>query len=68
MADSFISMAIGNYRYLYTLKVPVEKSSIIFIECTELNWNRKYANGFCVSIFLKDMGWYFGVIGKLNNY
>ena len=33
----------------------------------ELNWNRKYVNGLCVSIFLKDMGCYLGVIGNIQN-
>ena len=39
----------------------------LFIECTELNWNVKYANGFCVYILFKDMGWCLGVIGNIRN-
>ena len=32
-----------------------------------MNWKLTDANGLCVSIFLKNMGWYLGVIGKLHN-
>ena len=47
---------------------PVKKtSSIIFIECTELNWNQNDANKWCDSIFLKCLVWYLGVIGNLHN-
>ena len=41
--------------------------SVLFIECIELNWNGKDANGLCFYIFLKDIGWYLVVIGNLNN-
>ena len=44
-----------------------KKTSIIIIEYTELNLNGKDANGLCVSIFFKGMGWYLGVIGNLHN-
>ena len=40
---------------------------LFFIECTELNWNGKDANGLCVYIFFKNIGWYLGVIRKLHN-
>ena len=43
-------------------------SSVIFIKCTEMNWKNEYANGLCVSIFLNNMGWYLGIIGKLQDY
>ena len=32
-----------------------------------MNWRGTDANGLYVSIFLKKMGWYLGVIGKLHN-
>ena len=40
---------------------------VLSIECTDLNWNEKDANGLCVYIFLKDMVCYLGVILKLHN-
>ena len=40
------------------------KSSVIFIECTEMDWKTSDVNGLCISIFLNNMGWYLGVIGK----
>ena len=43
------------------------KKSVLFIECTELNWNGKDANVLCVSILLKDTGWYLRVIGNIHN-
>ena len=48
---------------------PVEKqnSSVCFVECTELNWNGKYANGLFF-IFFKGVVSYLGVIVKLRNY
>ena len=48
---------------------PVENefTSVIFIECTGTIWNRRDASWFCVSIFIKDMGWYLEVIGNLLN-
>ena len=46
----------------------MERNFFLFIEFTELNWNGKYEHGLCVYIFLKDMGWYLGVAGKINNY
>ena len=30
-------------------------ASVLFVECTELTWKRKYANRFCVTILFKDM-------------
>ena len=32
-----------------------------------MNWKTSYVNGLCVSIFLDNMGWFFGVIGKFHN-
>ena len=40
---------------------------VILIECTEMNWKTSDVNGFCLSIFLDKMGWFFGFIGKLHN-
>ena len=45
-----------------------EHSSVIFFKCTELNWNRKYANRLCVSIFLNTMRCYLRDIEKIHNY
>ena len=45
-----------------------QKKYFLFIDCTELNWGGKDANGLCVYIFFKNMGVYLGVIGKLHNY
>ena len=39
----------------------------IFIECTEIRWDKRDANGLCVSIFIKDMVRYLGDIGKLHH-
>ena len=33
-----------------------------------MTWKTSDVNGLCVSIFLKNMGWYLGVIGNLDNY
>ena len=38
--------------------------SVHFIECTEITWNKRDENGLFVSIFIKNMEWYLGVIGK----
>ena len=32
-----------------------------------MNCKHKYENGLCVSIFLKKMEWYLGVIWKIHN-
>ena len=45
-----------------------KNSSGIFIEWTEMNWKTSDVNGLFISIFLNNMGWYLGVIGKLYNY
>ena len=42
-----------------------QKKYFLFIDCTELNWGGKDANGLCVSIFFKNMAWYLGVIWKV---
>ena len=47
-------------------QLPV-KNMFLKIQCTELNWNKTYENGFFVYIFFKDMGGYVGVIGNLHN-
>ena len=61
-------ICVGNSRYLnfdddgkpelyYIQKTMDNKYYFLFIEFTELNWNGKYANVLCVSIFLKYMVW-----------
>ena len=55
IANSFVSM-MGNYICFKNRKIlPVEKinSSVIFVECTELTWNGKYANYCVVLPYLK---------------
>ena len=32
-----------------------------------MNWKAAYLNGSCISIFLDNVGWLFGVKGKLHN-
>ena len=50
------------------MAVEKENASFVFIECTEWNWNGKYSNGLCVSVFFEYTDWYLRVIGKLHNY
>ena len=45
----------------------LKKSSVLFIECTEMNSKSSDVNGLCISIFLDKMVWFLGVIGKLHN-
>ena len=45
-----------------------KSSSVIFIECTEMNWKTSGVNGFRISIFLNSMGWYLVVIVNIHNY
>ena len=33
-----------------------------------MNHKTSNINGLCTSVFLDNMGWYLGVIGKLHNY
>ena len=51
------------------IRYPVIKddSSVLFIECTDINRKTSYVIGLCISILLNNMGWYLGVIGKLHN-
>ena len=68
IADYSISTMMGNYNYFVSRKIfLMKKKSVLFIECTELNRNGKYANILCVSILIKYMGLYLGGIGKLHN-
>ena len=55
--------------YISKRRYPVVKnnSSVLFIECTEINWETTDENSFFVSIFLKNMVWYLGVIVKFHN-
>ena len=32
-----------------------------------MNWKASDVNILCTSVFLKNMGWYLGVIGELHN-
>ena len=32
-----------------------------------MNWKTSYRNGFCIQIFLDNIGWFLGVIEKLHN-
>ena len=50
-------------------KNPVEKINIfvLLIECTELIWNLKYANGLCFHIFFKEIVCYLIVTRELHN-
>ena len=32
-----------------------------------MNWKTSDINGLCILIFLDNMGWFLGVIGKLHN-
>ena len=49
--------------------MPVENeyNSVLFFQCIKIIWNKINADGLCFSIFIKDMGWYLGVIGRLHN-
>ena len=47
---------------------PVIFKTVIFIECTELYFNETDSNGLCVSILLKNMGWYLINIRWCENY
>ena len=54
--------------FIVKRRYPVFKTlSIIFIEWTEMNWEKSDVNGLCISILLDNMGWFLGVIGKLHN-
>ena len=50
-------------------RYPVLKtnSSVLFIECTEMNRKPSDVNVFFNSIFLDKTRWFLGVIGKLHN-
>ena len=53
--------------YLYIRYHVIKTLSVLFIERIELNWKETDANGWCVSILLKNMKWYLGVLVKLHN-
>ena len=60
----------GGKLDLYSLlkrRYPLIKntSSVLFIECTEMDWKKTDSNFLCVSILLRNMGWYLGVIGNI---
>ena len=69
MADTFISVMMATKSFfIYRKKVfPWIKRISSFIRCTELNWKVTDVNGLGASIFLKYMGWYLGVPGKLHD-
>ena len=48
--------------YIFIKKLLFKKNQFVFVEFTGFNCNRKYANGLCVSILVKNMGWYLEVI------
>ena len=73
-------MGIGRFFYFnysgkldlyYILKTihPVIKnnSSGLSVECTEMNWNHKGANGLRVPILLNNMVWYLVFIVNIHN-
>ena len=37
------------------------------VEATEINWGTSDVNLWRISIFLKNIGWYLGYIGKIHN-
>ena len=49
MADYFISTMMVNYILILYLKEDtiLKKSLDLFIECTEIKWKHKDANGLC---------------------
>ena len=49
------------------LTVENEYTSVLLIGLTEITWNKIYSNQLCVSIFIKDIGFYLGVIVRLHN-
>ena len=42
-------------------------TSVIFIECTGIKWGKRNKNGLCVSVFIKYMGLYLGLIGRIHD-
>ena len=61
---------------LKTSNVPVRKeilpvqnnvSFVLFIDCSEIVLSKIIPNGLRVSLFIEDMEWYLGVIGRLSN-
>ena len=65
-----ISTMMENYIY-YIFKnndCLLKKCALVmFVKCNGIIWNMIYANGLCISIFIKDTLWYLGVIVKLHN-
>ena len=55
------------YSLLKYIPCYLKYISVLFVKCTEINCKGTDENGLCVSIFLKNMGWYLVVIGKLQN-
>ena len=53
---------ISKRRYLV-----IKKSSVIFIEFTEMNRKTSDANGLCISVFSNNMVWYLGVKVNIHN-
>ena len=41
-------------------------TSVLFFKITEIIWNKMDSDGLCVSIFIKDVVCYLGVIEKLH--
>ena len=42
-------------------------SSVILIECNEMNWKSLDVNVLCISTLLNKMGWYLGAIVNIHN-
>ena len=58
---------LSYYIFKKILTVKNEFTSVIFVEFTEIIWNKRDSNGFFVSILIKDTGWHLKVIGILHN-
>ena len=53
--------------YIYIYICLWKKASVPFIEYTKIIWNRNDASGLCVPILFKELIWYLGAIGNINN-
>ena len=71
VADFSFSSYNGKLDLYYIFKIiyPVIKKCISYFCWMHWNYLEKLdSDGLCVSIFLKNMGCYFGVIGNVNNH
>ena len=69
LAMAYFFISYRSTRFSEKKRHPVLKTnpSVLFIECTEMNWKTSDVNGLCVSIFLDKMGWLLGVKGRFHN-